>query len=138
METKSNSKKIIVAIVVLVVILAVALGLYFKFAQKTSQGSKSITVSIVYEDGSRDDYEHHTDAEYLMDAVNEIGEISIVGSGEGASFYMDSVNGVTADYDADGAYWAIYVDGAYGSYGIMEQPVADGSSYEIRYEVWTE
>ena len=138
METKGNSKKIIVAIVVLVVILAVALGLYFKFAQGTTQGSKSITLSIVYGDGSRDDYEHHTDAEYLMDAANEIKELTIEGSGEGASFYIDAVNGVTADYNADGAYWAIYVDGAYGNYGIMEQPVTDGGSYEIRYEVWTE
>ena len=138
METKGNSKKIIAGVIVLIILVAAALVLYMNFRQTTTQGNKSITLSIVYGDGSRDDYELHTDAEYLMDAANEIEELTIVGSGEGASFYIDTINGVTADYDADGAYWAIYVDGAYGSYGIMEQPVTDGGSYEIRYEVWTE
>lgn len=138
MEIKNNKNKIIAAGLVLVLLMIGALVLYMFYGQKPSPGSKSITLSIVYMDGSRDDYELRTDKEYLLDAANEIDELTIVGHTDGTYFYMDTINGVSADYAADGAYWAIYVDGTYGNYGIKDQAIADGGSYEIRYEVWAQ
>lgn len=138
MEKTNNKKKIVIGVVVLAVLVVAALGMYLFFGQKPTAGSKKITLDIVYVDGSQDDYELQTDAEYLLDAANEIEDLKIEGHNDGSYFYIDSINGVSADYDADGAYWAIYVDGAYGNYGIAEQPIEDGGSYEIRYEVWTE
>lgn len=137
METKNN-KKSIIAVIVLVILMIAALAVYMVYGQKPASGSKSITLSIVYMDDSRDDYELRTDEEYLLDAANEIDGLTIEGHNDGSYFYMDTINGVSADYDADGAYWAIYVDGAYGTYGIKDQPVEDGVSYEIRYEVWAQ
>ncbi|MCI8292907.1 MAG: DUF4430 domain-containing protein [Hespellia sp.] len=136
-DTKSKNK-IFLAIILLAILVIAAIVMYMVFKQKTSQGSKAITVSVVYDDGSQDDYKIRTDAEYLRDVTDEIEELEIDGHYDGTSFYIDAVNGVTADYDADGAYWAIYVDGEYGNYGFEKQPVADGAAYEIRYEVWTE
>lgn len=138
MEIKNNKNKIITAVIILVILAAVTLVLYMFYGQKPSPGSKSITLSIVYMDGSRDDYELRTDKEYLLDAANEIDELSIVGHADGSYFYMDTINGVSADYTADGAYWAIYVDGTYGTYGIKDQTITDGVSYEIRYEAWAQ
>lgn len=138
METKNNKNKIITAIIVLVILMVAALVLYMFYGQKPSSGSKSINLSVVYVDGSRDDYELRTDEEYLLDAANEIDGLTIEGHTDGSYFYMDTINGVSADYTAEGAYWAIYVDGAYGNYGIKDQPIADGVSYEIRYEVWAQ
>ena len=138
METKNNKTKVIAAVIILAILMIAALVLYMLYRQKPSTGSKSITLSIVYMDGSRDDYELRTNEEYLLDAAQEIDELTIEGHADGTYFYMDTINGVSADYTADGAYWAIYVDGAYGNYGIKEQPIADGASYEIRYEVWAQ
>lgn len=133
-----NNKKSIIAGIVLVILMAAALVVYMFYGQKPSSGSKSITLSIVYMDGSRDDYELRTDEEYLFDAASEIDGLTIEGHNDGSYFYMDTINGVSADYSADGAYWAIYVDGTYGTYGIKDQPIEDGVSYEIRYEVWAQ
>lgn len=138
MKTKNNKNKIIAAVIVLIILMVAVLALYMLFGQKPSPGSKSITLSIVYMDDSRDDYELQTDAEYLLDAANEIDELTIEGHNDGAYFYVDAINGVSADYDADGAYWAIYVDGTYGTYGLKDQPIEDGVLYEIRYEVWAQ
>ena len=138
MEIKNNKKKIVTAVIALVILISVALVLYMLYGPKPSSGSKSITLSIVYLDGSRDDYALRTDEEYLLDAANEIEDLTIEGHKDGSYFYVDSINGVSADYTADGAYWAIYVDGAYGNYGIADQPIEDGISYEIRYEVWAQ
>lgn len=137
MKIKDN-KKSIIAVIVLVTLMVAALVVYMFYGQKPSSGSKSITLSIVYMDDSRDDYELRTDEEYLLDAANKIDGLTIEGHNDGSYFYMDAINGVSADYDADGAYWAIYVDGTYGTYGIKDQPIADGVAYEIRYEVWAQ
>lgn len=138
MKTKNNKNKIIAAAIVLVILMIAALVLYMFYGQKLSPGSKSITMSVVYMDGSRDDYELQTDEEYLLDAAEEIDGLTIEGHNDGSYFYIDAINGVSADYIADGAYWAIYVDGTYGNYGIKDQAIADGVSYEIRYEVWAQ
>lgn len=52
--------------------------------------------------------------------------------------YIDTVNGLTADYAEDGAYWSIYVNGEYGSYSADQQPVADGDVYGLVYTVYEE
>ena len=36
---------------------------------------------------------------------------------------------MTADYDADGLYWSLYVGGEYATSGVDTTPVTDGGSY---------
>ena len=43
--------------------------------------------------------------------------------------YVKTVNGMSADYEADGYYWSLYVDGEYATTGVDTTPVADGGSY---------
>ena len=46
---------------------------------------------------------------------------------------INTVNGETADFNTDGAYWSFYVNGEYCNYGISEQPVEDGDAFQIIY-----
>ena len=49
---------------------------------------------------------------------------------------ISHTRGATADYDAYGAYWSIYVNDEYGQYGADQQPVADGDTFKLCYEVY--
>ena len=48
--------------------------------------------------------------------------------------YEKTVNGITADYDTDGSYWAFYVNGEYASSGVDSTPVVDGDTYSFKVE----
>lgn len=43
------------------------------------------------------------------------------------------VNGVSADYNVDGSYWAFYVNDEYCQFGVDEQPVNDKDTFKIEY-----
>jgi hypothetical protein len=51
---------------------------------------------------------------------------------------VDTVNGIRADYNLDGAYWSFYVNDSYCNYGISEQPIEDGDVFAIVYTLATE
>ena len=48
--------------------------------------------------------------------------------------YVKTVNGITADYDTDGTYWAFYVNGEYAMTGVDSTPVEDGAVYTFKVE----
>ena len=132
------NKKVITGIVALVVAILVGVGVYTAFGPKTSSGSKSYTVTVVSEDGSEVSYEGKTDAEVLHDLMDEVAannDFTYEGSDSDYGFYVETVNGETADSNA-GSYWAIYVNGEYGQYGVDEQPVADGDNFKFAFETF--
>ena len=45
-----------------------------------------------------------------------------------------TVNGMTADYDKDGVYWAFYIDGEYAMTGVDATNITDGAQYAFRME----
>lgn len=94
---------------------------------------KHITLTVTYADGHSDELTIDTTEEFLKQAIEN--EVELGGEDGEYGFFIESVNGETADYDADGAYWAIYVNGEYGMYGVDSQPVADGDSYALVYTV---
>ena len=129
--------KIIAALAALVVVIAVMAGVYKAFGPKATEGAKSYTVEVVTSDGTTKAYEGTTDAEYLsglMDELQAEGDFSYDGTESDYGLYITAINGETADYSADGAYWSIYVNGEYGQYGADQQPVADGDSFRFAYE----
>ncbi len=132
---KANGKKIVIAAAVLAV-MAVLFGvIYVNFAPKTVGGAKEITVEVVDDQKESQIYTVRTDAEYLRQALQETEGLTIEGTESDYGLMVETVNGVTADYTADGAYWAFYVDGEYCSYGVDQQPVEDGQAYQIVYTV---
>ena len=48
--------------------------------------------------------------------------------------YVKTVNGITADYDADGVYWAFYIDGKYAESGVDTTEISEGTSYAFKIE----
>ena len=48
--------------------------------------------------------------------------------------YVKTVNGVTLDYDADGAYWAFYINGEYASTGVDSTNIEAGATYTLKAE----
>ena len=134
----SNKKGIIIGIVALVVVILAGVGIYAKFGPRTASGSKSYTLTVVAEDGTETSYEGKTDAEVLHELLDEVAaneDFTYEGSDGDYGFFVETVNGGTADSNA-GSYWAIYVNGEYGQYGVDEQPVADGDAFKLAFETF--
>ena len=47
--------------------------------------------------------------------------------------YIKKVNGISADYDIDKAYWAFYIDGDYALTGVDATTITEGAIYELVY-----
>lgn len=99
------------------------------------QKAETFTVVVTDNEGATADYEMEIKAETLYDNLVENG-LSIDGYMSDWGYYLTTVNGVTADYDADGAYWAIYVNGEYGMDSLDAQAVAAGDKFELVYTVY--
>ena len=97
-------------------------------------GKYSITVEVKDADGNVSSYTGKTDAEVLSEAIGDIEGVTLEGYDSDYGFFITAVNGIVAD--EEGAYWAVYVNGEYGMCGIDTQPVADGDTYTLAYEVY--
>ena len=137
---KNNTKKIVIGAVVLVALVALFAVLYSQFGPKAVKGSKHVTIEVVDNNSESTSYALDTDAEYLRQAMDELGDKGFTYDGTDSEYgiMISSVNGLMADYATDGAYWAIYVNGEYGQYGADSQPVADGDTYTFKYEVYAQ
>ena len=134
-ERKKMKKKLLG--IVLVVVLVLGLGfVYSQFSEKTVEGSKAITIEVVDNAEKSTVYELNTDAEYLREAMDEVEELTYDGEDSDYGFTVYSVNGVTADYNTDGAYWGFYVNEEYCNYGIDQQPVNDQDAFQIVYTIY--
>ena len=129
--------KLWIALAALVVIAAIFAVIFAKGKPKTQEGAKSIEVIVQDDTGAEKSYKVQTDAEYLYDALKplmEKQELTVETEESAYGLYVTAVNGVTADFAKDQAYWAIYVNGEYGQYSIDTQPVADGDVFRLVYE----
>lgn len=116
------------------VIAAALLLCYFIFRPQVAQGQKKITVEVVYEDSSTEHFVIDTDARYLEQALEDGQELTVKGSRTGQfGLMIETVNGVTASYDKNQAYWAIELEGEPCNYGASQQPVQDGEHYRLVY-----
>ena len=131
---KTGTKKLLAAIAVLVILIAIFCTVYRQFLRQPQSGEKSITITIIDDTGAEGTYELDTVAGYLLEALETVADIDGEEGPYGYTLY--TVNGLTADFNAGNAYWAIYVNGEYGQLGISQQPVADGDAFTIAYETY--
>ena len=134
---KKANKKIIIGIAVLLIAVAAFSGIYFLFGAKPVAGSKSITIEVVDDRQETTAYQLQTEVEFLRQAMEEAEGLSFSGTESEYGMMVDTVNGLTADYNTDGAYWSFYINGDYCNYGIDSQPVLDGDMFSIRYTLAT-
>lgn len=132
---KNNKKSIIIGVAALAAVVVIFAGIYFIFGAKPVAGNKSITIEVVNDKQERTTYELNTDAEYLRQAMEEAEGLTFSGAESEYGMMVDTVNGVKADYNENGAYWGFYVNGDYCNYGIDDQPILDGDVFSIEYTV---
>lgn len=127
-----NKKKLlgIVAQVVLVVVMGL---LYTTFKEKPVEGSKAVTIEVVDSNGETTVYEVQTDAEFLAQVMDEAEGLEYEAEEGPYGLSVSAVNGESAVWEVDGAYWGFSVNGEYCNYGISEQPVEDGDVFQIAY-----
>lgn len=132
-DTKKTNKKLILGITALVLLIVAFAAIFLLFRPKTVQGDKSITIEVVDNNAASTSYELHTDAQYLRQAMEEAEGLEFSGTESEYGMMVETVNGVTADWNVDQSYWSFYVNGEYCNYGIDTQPVVDGDAFQIVY-----
>lgn len=128
-----KNKKLIVIAVALVAVAAVLMGVYAATRPEAAAGTKRFTVSVVHADGSSGEFAYVTEEEYLGPVLIAEG---LIGGEEGPyGMTVYTVDGEDAIWEENGAYWALYVGEEYGTAGVDETPVYDGSVFKLVYTI---
>lgn len=128
-----KNKKILIAVAAVVALVAIMVGIWFATRPQTEAGGKTITVTVVHKDGKENVKTYQTQREFLSQVL--LDEKLIAPSSDGM---YTTVDGVTADYNADKSYWAVYIGEEYAMVGMDEIPVTDGGTYKLVYTVYNE
>ena len=100
--------------------------------QVVGEGATMFAFTVVDADGNETAFEVHTDKSIVGEALLDC---DLIAGDEGDyGLYVKVVNGITADYDTDGAYWAFYVDGEYAQSGVDATNIEEGKTYTFKYE----
>ena len=96
------------------------------------EGETVFMFSVFDKDGKETAYQIHTDKTIVGEALQELG---LLEGEEGAyGLYVTVVNGIRADYDKDGVYWAFYIDGEYAMSGVDVTEIEAGKTYAFKVE----
>jgi len=89
----------------------------------------TITIEVIGPSGTSKEHSVTTDSDNLEGALLDSGFVS--GENGPYGLYIKTVDGITADYDTNGAYWAIYKDCEYLMTGAADTPIQEGEHYEL-------
>lgn len=128
-----KKKKLLIAALTLIVLMAVFAGIWALARPAVSQGEKTFTVTVVHGDGTEKSFTYHTDEALLGPVL--LSEGLIEGENSTHGLYIKVVDGERADYDTDGAYWAIYQGEEYAAQGVDYTPIQDGDAFSFVYTV---
>lgn len=97
------------------------------------EGATTFYFNVIDLDGSETRFQINTDAATVGEALIAVDLIA----GEEGEFglYVTSVNGITADWDTEKAYWAFYIDGEYALSGVDSTAVTAGAVYTFEKTV---
>ena len=128
-----KNKKIFLTLIAVVAIVTVFIFAYKTYAPQSAAGTKNITIEVVSADQTTKTYKVSTEAEYLEEAFAVTEGLEITNEEGPYGMTIAAVNGERADFEKDGAYWSIMVNGEYGMYGASEQVVNDGDVFQLVY-----
>ncbi len=122
----------------LCVVLIAAMAL-FTTACKDNKNSddenaepKSFTLIVVDEDGKETSFSVTSKKKTVGAAL--LSEGLIEGDDGVYGLYVKKVNGILAEYETTGTYWAFYVNGEYAISGVDKTDVVDGATYSFKIE----
>lgn len=119
-------------------ILALILALTMTFALVACGGNsnsekpatgKAFTVVVTDLEGNETKFEYTSDAATVGEAL--LAEGLIQGDAGEYGLYINTVNGITADWDKDQTYWAFYIDGEYAMTGVDATEITEGATYGL-------
>ena len=119
-------------------VLSILLVFMFVFAviagcAAPDTSKKTVTLTVVYQDEKEEEFQIETNAATLGDAMYEKG---LINKEEHDSGFVTTINGVYADWDADGAWWALYdSEGNSTDTGISDTKISDKDSYKFVYTI---
>lgn len=128
-----KNKKLILAVVALVAVVAVFLCIWFATRPETSQGAKTVTVTVVHSDGTSKEFTCHTDEEYLAPVL--VAENIAQGDITQYGLTIHTVDGERASWEANQSYWALFIGEEYATTGASETPVNDGDVFKLVYTI---
>ena len=94
------------------------------------EGAKTLSITVSMQENTVV-FTVKTDADTLKDALLPLSLIQ--GEQQSAGYMVYYVNGVRANYNEDGAYWAIMQGDDYLMTGVDTTPISDGDSYAFIY-----
>ena len=89
----------------------------------------SFTVVVTDLDGSESTFEYTSEAETVGEAL--VAEGLIAGDESDWGLMVTTVNGITADWATENAYWAFYINGEYAQTGVDATEITDGATYSF-------
>ena len=94
------------------------------------EGATVFYFNVVDKDGKETKFEIHTDKTTVGEALLELGLIE--GDMGDYGLYVKKVNGITAEYEVDGTYWAFYIGDDYGMTGVDMTDIEPGATYAFK------
>ena len=123
-----KNKAAVALLIALVAVVAIALGLWVALKPQAAQGEKTITVNVVFADGTQNSHTISTSEEYLRGALEQA---ALIAGEEGEyGLFVKTVDGVTAN-DANQEWWCFTKGGETLETGVDSTPIADGDTFEI-------
>jgi len=96
------------------------------------EGEKEFTLTVSDKEGAEKTVTVKTDAKTVGEAL---AALYIIAGEDGEwGLYVKTVDGITADYDTDGTYWAFYIDGEYAMTGVDATEITEGATYQFKVE----
>lgn len=92
-------------------------------------GTVSFKVIVTDLDGNETTFEYSSNAASVGEAL--VAEGLIEGHETEYGLYIDTVNGITADWDAAQTYWAFYINGEYATTGIDGTEIVADTIYGL-------
>lgn len=116
-------------IIALMLALMLALSLVACGGNEPAAEGVSFTVIVVDADGTETTFEYTSDKATVGEALLEEG---LIAGDEGEyGLYVTTVNGITADWDADQTYWSFEIDGEYAMTGVDATEIVEGTTYSF-------
>ena len=119
------------SLLALVAVVALFAGLYLSSRPQPVPGEKSVTVSVLHSNGKEKTFRFQTDHIYLGDLL--LAEGLVKGETGPYGLYIKEVDAETADFAADGAYWALFEAEEYAMQGADVTVLEDGDTFSLVY-----
>lgn len=100
--------------------------------RKINTGEKEIIINVFNKE-SEEIYNNNikTDSNYLIEAIEEIDELSVITEDGAYGAYITSIMGIE---QGDNFYWTYYIDAGYADTGVSTCKIEDGKTYTFKIE----